>query len=54
MKIFADDLLQIPNEFFNKEENIENLLKITDERDKVVLIMKASRIISNEKLINVI
>ncbi len=54
MTLFPEDILNIPDDFFKDEKNIENILKITNKNDKNLVIIKASKIINEDLLINLI
>lgn len=54
MTLFPEDILNIPNEFFQKDENLSKALEITSTEHKSALIMKASKVLTEDKLISLI
>ncbi|MDP2091013.1 MAG: hypothetical protein Q8K30_05455 [Candidatus Gracilibacteria bacterium] len=54
MTLFPEDILNIPNYFFHNDENLNKVLEITSTEYKSALIMKASKVLSEDKLISLI
>ncbi|MDD2870531.1 MAG: hypothetical protein PHS49_00945 [Candidatus Gracilibacteria bacterium] len=54
MTLFPEDILHIPNSFFQNDENLSKVLEITSGEYKSALIMKASKVLGEEKLISLI